>query len=63
MANMKVKVAILNSGLKQWQVAELIGIRDDAFSRKLRYELPEAEQNRIIEAIRQYLKGGQRGDK
>lgn len=63
MANMKVKVAILNSGLKQWQVAELIGIRDDAFSRKLRYELPEEEQNKIIEAIRQYLKGGQCGDK
>lgn len=57
MANMKVKVAILNSGLKQWQVAELIGIRDDAFSRKLRYEMPEDEQNRIIDAISNYLQG------
>ena len=63
MANLKVKEAILESGLKQWKVAELIGIRDDAFSRKLRYELPEEEQNKIIEAIRQYLKGGLRDDK
>ena len=56
MANMKLKVAILQSGMKQWQVANLIGIRDDAFSRKLRYEMPEEEQDEIIELIRQHLK-------
>lgn len=55
--NYKVRKAILESGLKQWKVAELIGIRDDAFSRKLRYELPEDEQNRIIDAISNYLQG------
>lgn len=53
--NYKVRKAILESGLKQWKVAELIGIRDDVFSRKLRYELSEDEQNRIIDAISNYL--------
>ncbi|MBR3244189.1 MAG: hypothetical protein IKF90_16085 [Parasporobacterium sp.] len=58
MANMKIKVEIMKSGLKQWQVADLVGIRDDAFSRKLRHELPREEQDRIVELIRNYMKGG-----
>ncbi len=39
------------NGLKQWEVAEIIGIREDTFSKKLRHELPKDEQLKIIEAI------------
>ena len=39
------------AGLKQWQVAEILGYREDKFSRMLRHELPEAEQIRIVKLI------------
>ena len=55
MANTRIKVAIMESGLKQWQVADLVGIRDDAFSRKLRHELPIEEQDRIVDLIRNHV--------
>ena len=34
-------------GVKLWQIAAEIGINDGNFTRKLRHELPEAEQTRI----------------
>lgn len=39
------------AGLKQWQVAELAGYREEQFSRLLRHELPEEEQKRIVQLI------------
>lgn len=39
------------AGLKQWQVAEILGYREDKFSRMLRHELPEEEQIRIVKLI------------
>ena len=39
------------AGLKQWQVAELAGYREDKFSRMLRHELPLDEQIRITKLI------------
>ena len=55
MANTRIKVAIMESGLKQWKVAELVGIREETFSRKLRFELPKEEQDRIVNLIRNYV--------
>ena len=49
--NEKIKKAREKAGLKQWQVAELAGYREDKFSRMLRHELPEEEQIRIIKLI------------
>ena len=63
MANRKLKAAIQESGLKKWKIADLLGIRDDSFSRKLRHEMPEDEQNRIIDLIRHYAKEEQRDEK
>lgn len=37
--------------LKQWQVADLMGIREDALSKKLRYELDQEEKQKIINVI------------
>lgn len=57
MNNIEVRLEMAKSGLKQWQVAELIGITEQAFSKKLRKELPQAEQQRIIEMIQSRVPG------
>lgn len=50
--NEKIRRAIGAAGLKQYEVAEALGMLDGNFSRKLRKELPEDEQKRILEVIR-----------
>ena len=57
--NEKVRKAIREAGLKQWQVAYLLKIHESDFSRKLRYELPEDEQKRIIEVVQKYSERGE----
>lgn len=49
--NTKVKVAMAIYDLKQWEVAKLMGIGETKFSKMLREELLEAEQNRIVALI------------
>lgn len=40
-------------GVKLWQIAYQLGMNDASFSRKLRRELPEEEQQKIIQLIDQ----------
>ncbi len=49
--NNAIRQAAKESGVKLWQVAERYGLTDGNFSRKLRRELPEDEQRRIIGII------------
>ena len=56
MSNSKVRIKIIESGLKQYEVAELMGMNETAFSMKLRNELPEAEQKAIIKKIEEVKK-------
>ena len=49
--NQKVRNAIREKGLMQYEVAKLFGVREEVFSRQLRYELPEEKQNELIEKI------------
>ena len=51
MNNLKIRIKMIESGLKQYEVARLLGVSESVFSRKLRDELPEAEQNKIVEII------------
>lgn len=37
--------------VKQWQLAEKLGISEASLSRLLRHELPESEQDRILGLI------------
>lgn len=53
MKNKRIRLAMGAHGLKQWEAAEALGILETSFSRKLRHELPEDEQNRIIAVIEQ----------
>ncbi len=51
MCNKRIREAAKSYRVKLWQIAEMLGIPDFAFSKLLRRELPEAEQERIVEMI------------
>ena len=51
MENLAIRESAKAAGVKLWQVAERYGLSDGNFSRKLRRELPAAEQERILQII------------
>lgn len=51
MYNKKIRTAAKSAGIHLWEIAAAYGISDGNFSRKLRKELPEAEQNKILSII------------
>ena len=56
MTGNEVKQLIQNAGLKCWQVAELWGVNDGNFSRRLRRPFNDAEIKRIKEIIAELTK-------
>ena len=61
--NAKVKVALIENGMKQWQLAQLMGVHEATLSKRMREELPAEEQDRMIDLIeaaedKQQPKGG-----
>lgn len=50
-ANQTIRESAKAHGVKLWQIAEVYGINDGNFSRKLRRELPEAEKQQILGII------------
>lgn len=56
-ANVEVRETAKRNGVKLWQVAEEIGMSDAAFSRKLRHELPDADRERVLNAINRLAAG------
>ena len=56
MCNDRIRTEAKANGVKLWQVAERLGFPDFAFSKKLRRELPETEQEKIVEIIKQIAK-------
>lgn len=59
MKNERIRIAMIQRNLKQWEVAKLLGIHESVLCRKLREELPEDEQNEIVARI----EGGVSDDK
>lgn len=55
-ANQTIRDTAKAHGVRLWQVAEVYGCNDGNFSRKLRRELPEDEQQRIIGIIKSLSK-------
>lgn len=51
MKNKEIKFAIMEKGLKQWQVAKALGVSESTFYRMLRNELSEDEKKTVLEAI------------
>ena len=57
MANKEIKYALIGYDVKQYRVAEEIGISETGFSRKLRKELPQEEKDKILAVIERLAKG------
>ena len=51
MKNVEIRSAYMLAGIKQWQLAEEMGISETHLSRKLRKELPQEEKQTILEII------------
>lgn len=51
MKNQEIRKAIRSAGVRQWQVAEAMGLREDTLSRKLRHELNEESKQEVLAAI------------
>lgn len=51
MNNKDIRAAAKEAGVFLWQIAEMYGINDGNFSRKLRRELPPEEKKRILGII------------
>lgn len=51
MSNIEIREAIKKSGLRHWQIADMIGVADTTFCRMLRRELPEDKKQEILTVI------------
>mgnify|MGYP004460091543 CR=1 FL=1 len=56
MNNHEIREAAERKGVRLWQIAGKLGINDGNFSRKLRYELPEDEKQKILDIINELAK-------
>lgn len=54
MTNQKIRTALEKAGMRQWELAELLGVSEGNFSRRMRRELPAAEQKRICSLIQKH---------
>ncbi len=50
--NVMVRNALKNANMCQWQLAELVGVTEVTITRWFRHELPEDEQKRLCEIIK-----------
>ncbi len=51
--NKRIRTALAVHGVPQWRLAQLLEISEFTLSRKLREELPEEEQEKILALIRE----------
>lgn len=51
LANQEIRDLLKEANVKQWQIADELGISEGNFSRKMRYEVSEEEKKTILEAI------------
>lgn len=56
MCNLEIREAAKENGVFLWQIAEVYGVNDGNFSRKLRKELPKEEKEKIMGIIEQLAK-------
>lgn len=51
MENLEIRRKLKETKVMQWQVADKLGVSEMTLVRKLRYELPEAEKQKIFSII------------
>lgn len=57
MTNVELRTYAMSKGVKQWQIAEKLGVSESVLCRKLRHELSEDDKSKIYQAIDQAEKG------
>ena len=50
--NERVRTELKKNGMYQWQLAKLLGVSEPTFTRKMREELSEEEQDRLVSIIK-----------
>lgn len=53
MKNKRIKEALFNTQIRQYELVSILGVSESTLSRKLRTELPTEEQDKIIRLIYQ----------
>lgn len=56
MTNLQIRKKAKQSNIHLWQIANKLGITDSTFSRKLRFELPKEETQKILDIIDELAK-------
>jgi len=51
MNNLRIRLSMTEHNMRQWELARLLDISESVLCRRLRDELPEEEQDRIIAKI------------
>lgn len=54
MNNPKIRIKLIEKDVKYYELDKILGISEPTRCRKLRNELPEAEQDRICKLIDEY---------
>lgn len=60
MNNIRIRIKLLEHNKRLWWLADILGTSEATISRRLRKELPEEEQTRIIQLIEE--KAGEQHD-
>lgn len=55
-ANMEIREKARVRGVRLWQIADALGMQESQFSKKLRKELAEDEQSKILDIIEDLAK-------
>lgn len=58
MKNLKVRRALENAKMYQWELAEVLEISEYTLCKRLRKELPDSEQEKLISIIEKNKKEG-----
>lgn len=53
---------IYAAGVKQWELAEELGIREEALSRRLRHELSQEDEEAVKRAVNRILAKKEKND-
>lgn len=58
MSNQEIREKAKESGVKHWQIAEALGIREDKLAKMLRHELKPETKDSILKAIENLKREG-----
>ena len=58
MTNMKIRLALMETGVRQYELGKLLGVSESTIWRKMRFEMPEEAQEKIVRLIKESVNNG-----